>query len=164
MGHHESCLIWWGCLEVLGYCWILQLLLRRLREEGGGHQIFHSLPSSKICLSRRSGKPNQNCRTVFHSSFACTCLTCPANWPSWVCANGALVGGEHCGGVELRKVSNAWDICNCSECQAVLGGTVTSSYVIKAYHCHRQWLENAFCKAELWAIKLAFWYRHSALS
>lgn len=48
------------------------------------------------------------------------------------------MGGELCGGVRLRKVSNAWAIYNCSECQAVLGGSVTSSCVIKAYRCHRQ--------------------------
>lgn len=70
MGHHELCLTWWSCLEVLGHRRVLQLLVRRLGG-GGGDWMYHPHLSNKICLLCCFEKPNKTCRELCFIPVLC---------------------------------------------------------------------------------------------
>lgn len=93
--------------------------------------MYRPLLSSKICLLPCFRKPNKTVDPCFipvlgvrfrHVQLAgqAGCL------PTRPCCTESSAGEWR-----LSEVSNAWDICSCSKCQSVLGGTVTSPYVIK---------------------------------
>jgi len=137
IAHLEPRLTRWGCLEVLGCCWVLILLARRWGG-GGEHQTYHPILSSKKVLIVLFQKAKRNCRPEFYSCFRVLFQHVQLTGRTGCLYKQPWCSESSAGEWRLRKVSNAWDICSCSTCQAVLGGTVTSPYVIKAYHCHRQ--------------------------